>query len=180
MPRDANKRLTLSMLLQCYLKKKAIHHHKTAEMKQYLAPADPFACCLSNQKKEKLPPISIVEKIFQDAPALVNSGNCIVPGPGSQPNTSKATQRREGVANKPYRTTTAYGNAESLKDATLPEIQMDDHHYQEAVVARVPLPDPVPGSYIVTLLSFCHYKTSKCYGCSGAFKEGSAIPPPST
>ena len=101
---------------------------------------------------------------------------------------SEATQRRKGVACKPYRTTTAFGNAESLKDTKLPQIhasqklpeqeKLDDHHYQGAVVDRVPLLDPVPGSYILTLLNFCHDKTSKFYGCSGALKEGSAIPPP--
>ena len=44
-------------------------------------------CLLSVKPEENkivLPPFSIVEKIFEDASALVNSGNCIVQDPGSQ------------------------------------------------------------------------------------------------
>eukprot|EP00112_Aurelia_sp_Birch-Aquarium-sp1_P007142 Seg1779.6 transcript_id=Seg1779.6/GoldUCD/mRNA.D3Y31 product="hypothetical protein" protein_id=Seg1779.6/GoldUCD/D3Y31 len=50
---------------------------------------------------------------------------------------------------------------------------------QNAPFQRVPFPDQPPGSYLVTLLRFCHEKTAACYGCSAPLKDlQGQIPPP--
>ena len=36
-------------------------------------------------------------------------------------------------------------------------------------VVRVPAIDPLPNSYVLTPLKYCHRNVAKCYGCGGEF-----------
>ena len=68
---------------------------------------------------------------------------------------TKATQKRKGAANK---TRTAL------------------HTYKQPV--KPTAPNPLPGVYNITLLQFCHERTSSCYGCGGDLKVDGRIPDP--
>ena len=68
---------------------------------------------------------------------------------------TKATQKRKGAANK-TRTTL--------------------HTYKQPV--KPTPPNPLPGVYSITLLQFCHERTSLCYGCGGNLKVDGKIPDP--
>jgi hypothetical protein len=45
--------------------------------------------------------------------------------------------------------------------------------------AKVPNPDPIPGTYVVTLLKLCNARVSKCFGCNGQIRDGNncTVPP---
>lgn len=66
---------------------------------------------------------------------------------------TKATQKRKG------------GNPNKPQSAVLGYIDRPSTNKKPA------LPDPASGSYIVTLLKFCHEKTSICFSCKGRFKD---------
>ena len=40
-----------------------------------------------------------------------------------------------------------------------------------AVLPTPPKPNPVPGSYVIALLKYCHDKTSVCHGCRGSLRD---------
>lgn len=104
---------------------------------------------------------------------------------------TKATQRRKGAANKPTSVITGYQQRQHETIPAPSAIQTQSVPKAPQSVATptcqkktrkvgVTTPDPLPGTYVITLLRLCHDKTSKCYGCSGSFhgKDGSYLTPP--
>ncbi len=91
---------------------------------------------------------------------------------------TKATQRRKGPANRKKTPLHAYNDRPMTTSGT------SMYKYSATMagaatccqaIAKSPtvsMPDPMPGTYVVTLLKFCHPKTSKCFGCGGNLKEG--------
>ena len=65
---------------------------------------------------------------------------------------SKATQKRKGPPN--------------VKRAKLINLVNDTPTNTHAMPI---LPDPLPGTYLVYILKYCHKNVSVCYGCSGSF-----------
>ena len=81
---------------------------------------------------------------------------------------TKATQRRKGsMIDRPdvihYKSVTESSNKDQQDKAKLP---------------KPSLPNPTPGSYILTLLRFCHENTNVCYGCKGGLKDNGIPNPP--
>lgn len=82
---------------------------------------------------------------------------------------TKATQRRKGPANRKKTPVHAYYDRSKTPNAG--DVQNYSGTMAGAatgcqVAAKSPtasMPDPMPGTYVITLLKFCHAKTSKCF-----------------
>ena len=88
---------------------------------------------------------------------------------------TKATQRRKGSSTEtpePINFTTENQRTPSENNKPAPHKPAKPNPSPKPA-----LPNPTPGSYQLTLLRFCHEKTSTCYGCKGGLKP-SGIPPP--
>ena len=111
---------------------------------------------------------------------------------------TKATQRRKGAADqqkKGPRAYKSYGSASFSASAPAPTAALDQvqllvtapatsntatTRQQPNAASALPIPpepNPLPGSYVITLLKFCHENTSVCHGCRGSLREeNGAIP----
>lgn len=161
--------------------------------------------CIAVAEIEKcLPEFLAWYRKSKKSPKLTNLVNLNMPT-GAGKKASKATQRRKGAANKqtktimpstsrvnlplmyaprmmatqpsPWSGSVPFGNVNTgMCSWTSPSQQQ---HWTNNIGVAAPVrPDPAPGSFVLALLRFTDPRVSKCYGCRGDLKCGSAILPP--
>eukprot|EP00112_Aurelia_sp_Birch-Aquarium-sp1_P010637 Seg2265.2 transcript_id=Seg2265.2/GoldUCD/mRNA.D3Y31 product="hypothetical protein" protein_id=Seg2265.2/GoldUCD/D3Y31 len=89
---------------------------------------------------------------------------------------TKSTQRRKGPANRKKTPVHAYDksvipNAGGVQNSSATMAGAATGCQAAAKSPTASMPDPMPGTYVITLLKFCHGKTSKCFGCGGSLKD---------